>query len=178
MNDADEYVVLVDDEDRHIGVAPKLKAHIEGLRHRAVSVLVVNSNGELLLQRRHSSKYHSGGLWSNACCSHPRPGEAVELAATRRLMEEMGIVCDLRPVFATTYCAPVVGGLIENEYVHVYGGVHDGEVKANATEVDAIQWRAPSMIARDIASWPERYTVWFAKYLREFMPAVEKLASR
>jgi isopentenyl-diphosphate Delta-isomerase len=178
MNDAQEHVVLVDENDKQVGLAPKLRAHVEGLRHRAISVLVVNSNGELLLQRRHAGKYHSGGLWTNTCCSHPRPGEASDLAAHRRLFEEMGFDCELRPLFVTAYCAPVAGGLIENELVHVYGGIHDGEVAADPTEVDDLMWRSPELIARDIAQMPERYTVWFAKYVREFLPAIAGLSAK
>jgi isopentenyl-diphosphate Delta-isomerase len=177
MNDAEEYVVLVDGDDQAIGVAPKLRAHIEGLRHRAISVLVANSSGELLLQRRHIGKYHSGGLWTNTCCSHPRPDEASAAAAARRLQEEMGFACKLRPLFVTSYCAPLAGGLIENELVHVYGGIHDGEVAPDPSEVDEISWLAPDLIARDVVARPDRYTVWFSKYVREFLPAIEALVA-
>jgi isopentenyl-diphosphate Delta-isomerase len=177
MNDSEEYVVLVDDDDKPTGLAPKLRAHVEGLRHRAISVLVVNSRGELLLQRRHSAKYHSGGLWTNTCCSHPRPGETSEAAARRRLAEEMGFTCRLRPLFVTSYCEPVAGGLVENELVHVFGGVHDGEVIADPAEVDELMWQAPDAIARDVASRPERYTVWFTKYVQDFLPAIQALVS-
>jgi len=175
MNDAEEHVVLVDSDDRAIGVAPKLRAHVEGLAHRAISVLVANSKGELLLQRRHVGKYHSGGLWTNTCCSHPRPEEASEAAARRRLAEEMGFVCDLRKLFVTSYHAPLDRGLIENELVHVYGGIYDGVVAPDPTEVDDIKWQTPHSIVRDVAARPGHYTVWFAKYVREFLPAIEAL---
>jgi isopentenyl-diphosphate delta-isomerase len=177
MNDAEEYVVLVDDDDNAIGVAPKLRAHEEGLRHRAISVFVVNSRGELLLQRRHVGKYHSGGLWTNTCCSHPRPKEPVAPAAHRRLTEEMGFACPLRPLFVTSYRAQLSGGLIENELVHVFGGIYDGEVRPDPAEVDDLKWQSPEQIARDLAAHPQHYTVWFAKYVQEFMPAIEALAS-
>jgi isopentenyl-diphosphate delta-isomerase len=173
----EDMLVLVDERDREIGVAPKMRVHVEGLRHRAISVLVVNAAGELLLQRRNDSKYHSGGLWTNSCCSHPRPGETPHDAATRRLREEMGFSTPLEPMFTTSYKAPV-GDLIENEVVHVFGGYFDGRVEPDAAEVDAYEWRSPSAIAEDMAAHPERYTVWFVKYMGEFRASVDRLASR
>ncbi|CAN0505857.1 unnamed protein product, partial [Phaeothamnion confervicola] len=135
-----DLVVLVDDNDVAIGTAEKLGAHQRGLKHRAISALVRNSAGEFLLQRRALEKYHSGGLWTNACCSHPLPGESPADAAQRRLMQEMGIACTLSPMFIVHYRADVSGGLIENELVHVFGGTHDGPVAPDPAEVSETRW--------------------------------------
>lgn len=174
MIDADEVVVLVDENDREIGVMAKLAAHEEGRLHRAVSVIVVNEAGEMLLQQREPGKYHSGGLWTNACCSHPRPGEPVSVAAARRLREEMGFETALVPLFATVYRAEL-GRLVEHEFVHVFGGRYDGPVEPDPAEVGAYEWRDLDWLSRDIAARPERYTAWFAKYVREFGDRIEAL---
>ena len=160
-------VVLVDANDRPIGKMAKLEAHLRGLLHRAVSVFVRDSNGRLLLQQRAPGKYHSGTLWSNTCCSHPRPGETVAHAAARRLGEEMGISCSLNFLFLTQYCAPVSHGLVENELVHVFGGTFDGVPDPDADEVMNWRWRHPAEIAKDVEVRPEAYTVWFRKYCRD-----------
>ena len=135
-------MVLVDANDRPIGKMAKVEAHLRGLLHRAVSVFVRDSNGRLLLQQRAPGKYHSGTLWSNTCCSHPRPGETVAHAAARRLGEEMGISCSLNFLFLTQYCAPVSHGLVENELVHVFGGTFDGVPDPDADEVMNWRWLA------------------------------------
>ena len=177
MSATDDLLVLVDEQDREIGQAPKLQAHVEGKLHRAISVIVVNRAGDLLLQRRNVGKYHSGGLWTNSCCSHPRPGESTPDAATRRLREEMGFATPLAPLFATTYRAKV-GKLIEHELVHVFGGYYDGPVTPDPEEVEAFEWRSADWIAADMKARPERYTVWFAKYMSEFRSSVDALAAR
>jgi isopentenyl-diphosphate delta-isomerase len=159
-------IVLVDAQDVPHGVAPKIEVHRRGLKHRAISVLVRNRAGEMLLQRRHPAKYHSGGLWANACCSHPRPGEAADDAARRRLAEEMGIHCDLKPLFTAHYRAEVSNGYIEDEVVHAFGGTYEGPVSPDPAEVGEWQWIAPAALAEDIARRPERYTVWFRHYWR------------
>ena len=125
-----------------VGTAGKLDAHQRGLKHRAISVLVRNSDGEFLLQRRSPAKYHSGGLWTNACCSHPLPGESTADAARRRLAQEMGFACPIDPLFVFHYNTPVPGGLIENELVHVFGGRHDGPIKPDPAEVSEWKWIA------------------------------------
>ena len=158
-------VILVDADDVQVGTAGKLDAHRRGLKHRAISALVRNSAGELLLQRRHPAKYHSGGLWANACCSHPRPGESVADAAHRRLQQEMGVACALKPLFTFNYRAPVSDDLIENELVHVFGGTHDGPVKPDPTEVSEWKWIRFDDLANDLRANPEAYAIWFRKYV-------------
>jgi isopentenyl-diphosphate delta-isomerase len=161
-NDA---VILVDAADVQIGTAEKLDAHRRGLKHRAISVLVRNSGGELLLQRRSAGKYHSSGLWANACCSHPLPGESVALAARRRLGEEMGIDCALEPLFVTHYRATVSDGLIEDEVVHVFGGRHNGPVKPDPAEASEWKWAKFTEIKDDMRARSQIYAVWFRHYL-------------
>jgi isopentenyl-diphosphate Delta-isomerase len=160
-------VVLVDADDRPIGTMPKLAAHRCGLLHRAVSVFVRDRNGRLLLQQRALGKYHSGGLWTNACCSHPRPGEGAAEAAERRLVEEMSIACSLRFLFRMRYCAQVSNGLVEHELVHVFSGQFDGVPDPNPAEVMAWRWRRAADIAADVGRRPDEYTVWFQRYCRE-----------
>jgi isopentenyl-diphosphate delta-isomerase len=156
-----EKVVLVDEADHEIGIDHKERAHRQGRLHRAFSVFVFDRLGRLLLQQRARDKYHSGGLWSNTCCSHPRPGEAVMAAAHRRLREEMGFDCPLRWSFAFIYEAPVGGGLVEHEYDHVCVGSFDGEPACDSREVAAWRWETVDVVRQDIAVRPDAYAVWF-----------------
>jgi isopentenyl-diphosphate delta-isomerase len=157
----EERVVLVDESDAELGTLEKQRAHAEGRLHRALSVFVMNSQGEMLLQRRAPAKYHSGGLWTNACCSHPRPGEPVALAARRRLREEMGIDCALQPAFAFTYRADVGDGLVEHEFDHVFLARYDGEPAPSADEVDGWRWARVEQLADEVAAAPGDFTPWF-----------------
>lgn len=156
----EEQVILVDQENQPRGLMGKMEAHRKGELHRAFSVFVFNSVGELLLQRRATHKYHSGGLWTNTCCSHPRDGESPEEAAHRRLVEEMGFDCELEYGFSFLY-RQQVGELIEHELDHVFVGVYDGEPQVNPDEVDS--WKAMSMeeVKTDLGAHPDAYTVWF-----------------
>src|ERR1700685_465980 len=120
MNDSEEHIILVDADDREVGLAGKIEAHAKGLMHRAISVCVLDKRGRMLLQRRAAGKYHSGGLWTNACCTHPRAGEGVAEAARRRLREELGVDCELKFALRTHYRADVGNGLIEDEIVHMF----------------------------------------------------------
>ncbi len=156
-----ECVILVDEADRCLGFAEKLTAHIEGRLHRAFSVFVFNSRGALLLQRRAATKYHSPGLWSNTCCSHPRPGERVAAAARRRLMEEMGFRCPLAHEFSFVYDARLDNGLIEHEFDHVLLGRYDGASAPDPAEVSGCRWITPGELERELRDDGERYTVWF-----------------
>lgn len=167
MDDASEEVILVDASDRALGTAPKLDAHRSGDLHRAFSVLIDDGDGNLLLQKRHSDKYHSGGLWTNACCGHPRPGEETLAAARRRLKEEMGIACALSPLGTLVYRADVGDGLIEHELVHLFGGKHSGTVHPDVSEAEAYAWRPLEDILQEARSAPQRFTAWFRCYLAE-----------
>lgn len=153
--------MLVDEADNEVGTAEKLDAHRRGLLHRAFSVLIYNERGEMLLQRRAAGKYHSPGLWSNACCGHPRPSEEVKIAARRRLREELGVDCDLAPSFTFLYKADVGGGLTEHEYDHVFTGRFTGTPTPNADEVDAWRWIGPAAVEQELSRRSERYTPWF-----------------
>ena len=136
----EEQIILVDDNDNEIGTMEKQEAHLKGKLHRAISVFIFNSKGDLLLQQRAISKYHSGGLWSNACCTHPRKGESTEKAAKRRLVEEMGMRCDLNFRFSFVYRAELTNGLIEHEFDHVYFGESDDEPILNAEEAENFKY--------------------------------------
>jgi len=170
-NSTDE-VILVDAHDRATGTIAKLEAHRQGLRHRALSVIVRDRNQRLLLQQRAPGKYHSGGLWTNTCCSHPRPGEETIDAAHRRLGEEMGFTCPLTLLFSTHYRAEVSNGLIEDEIVHVFGGRFDGVPNPDPLEVSAWCWKNAEEVAGDVDARPHLYTVWFREYRRRFWPAI------
>lgn len=164
MDDRLEHIVLVDADDHEVGTAPKLDGHRHGLLHRALSVIVRDRHGRLLLQKRHAGKYHSGGLWTNTCCSHPRPEEPVAQAARRRLDEEMGFHCRLHPLTTVTYRADVGNGLIEHELVHVFVGHYAGAVRPHPDEADGYDWVTPAVLRLEMAAAPHRFSVWFQKY--------------
>ncbi|NNE70718.1 MAG: isopentenyl-diphosphate Delta-isomerase [Rhodothermales bacterium] len=154
-------VVLVDTNDRPIGEMGKLEVHERGLLHRAFSVFVFNDRGELMLQRRAESKYHSGGLWSNTCCSHPQPGEIVQNAAHRRLWEEMRLECDIQPHFTFVYRAELDRGLVEHEYDHVFVGRTDRTPDPDPAEVADWRWTPVDVIRRELEERPGDFTSWF-----------------
>src|SRR5258705_9255778 len=126
-----EEVILVNENDEQVGVMEKMEAHQKGLLHRAFSVFIFNEKGQMLLQQRAATKYHSGGKWSNACCSHPRPGEELEAAAKRRLREELGIGTTLKKIFEFSYKVEFENGLTENELDHVFAGQYGGKINLN-----------------------------------------------
>jgi isopentenyl-diphosphate delta-isomerase len=159
MKEREEKVVLVDEKDKEIGIEEKIKAHREGKLHRAFSIFIFNSKGELLLQKRAKSKYHSGGLWSNTCCSHPRPKETMEEAVKRRLKEEMGIECEFKFFDKIIYKAKV-GDLIENEIDYIFVGNFDGNPKPSKDEVEDWKWIKLDDLKDDIKKNPEKYTPW------------------
>jgi isopentenyl-diphosphate delta-isomerase len=169
---AREQVVLVERDGRATGVADKLDAHRRGLRHRAVSVLLVNRGGEMLIQRRAAGKYHSAGRWANACCTHPRPGEEAATAAMRRLEEELGIRCPLRPLDTIAYREEVSPTLIEDEVCQLFIGLYHGPVRPNPAEVAETRWVGRERLLRELAENPERFAVWFRLYLERCGPGV------
>jgi isopentenyl-diphosphate delta-isomerase len=156
-----EYVVLVDEHDNALGIAEKLAAHRDAARHRAVSVFLFCNDGQMLLQRRATSKYHSAGLWSNACCGHPRPDESPAAAGTRRLREEMGLACPLVPAFGFNYRAELEGGLTEHEYDHVFVGYSEDDPTPDPDEVGEWARIDCAALRADVAAHPADYTVWF-----------------
>ncbi len=158
-----EHVILVDQDDNQIGTAEKLQAHREGKLHRAFSIFIFNKKGQLLLQRRALTKYHSGGLWTNTCCSHPRPSENIDNAVHRRLKEEMGFDCDLKNVFKFTYKAKLDNELTEHEVDHVFIGTCDAHPQINPDEVDSYKWVDLDWLKKDIEKNPDLYTYWMKK---------------
>lgn len=156
-----ESVILVDAEDREVGVEEKLAAHLSGKLHRAVSVFLFNKKGEMLLQQRAFSKYHSGGLWSNTCCGHPRPGESPLAAAERRLWEEMGIRTSLNKLLDFTYRAELDKGLIEHEFDHVFQGEFEGAFEPNPEEVAAWKWMSLQDLEKALHNESAHFTYWF-----------------
>ncbi|MGI9105586.1 MAG: isopentenyl-diphosphate Delta-isomerase [Pyrinomonadaceae bacterium] len=155
-----EQVILVDEQDRERGAADKLEAHAGGELHRAFSIFVFNSDRQLLLQRRARSKYHSGSLWSNTCCGHPRPGETTQAAARRRLREEMNFNCELRTGFEFRYRVEFENKLIEHEYDHVVFGEFDGVPAPDESEVEAWRWTGLDELRHAMRDRPEEYTYW------------------
>ncbi len=153
-------VILVDENDQEIGEKEKLLAHIEGDLHRAFSIFIFNSNKELLLQKRADSKYHSPGLWTNTCCSHPQPGVQLDFCLKNRLMEEMGMVCMLKPWFTFLYKAEFENGLIEHEFDHVYRGVSDELPVLNPAEAAEYQYITIDKLKQELSDFPEKYTAW------------------
>jgi isopentenyl-diphosphate Delta-isomerase len=168
----EEKIVLVDEHDNPVGEMGKLEAHQQGLLHRAFSVFVFNSAGELLLQRRALGKYHSGGLWTNTCCSHQRSGESTLDAAHRRLREEMGFDCPLEEVHSFVYRAELDPGLTEHEYDHVLVGEWEGAPNPDPNEAMEWRWVAIPELRADIAAQPERYTYWLKFVLDEVLQKV------
>jgi isopentenyl-diphosphate delta-isomerase len=156
-----ETVVLVNESDVEIGLMEKMEAHEKALLHRAFSVFIFNKKGELLLQQRALRKYHSGGLWTNTCCSHPRPHEDIQAAAHRRLREEMGFDTELTKAFDFTYKAEFSNGLSEHEFDHVFIGTYDDLVQPNFDEVESYAYRALPLIEAALKNNPDFFTEWF-----------------
>lgn len=173
-----DMITLVDEQDNKIGESEKLAAHQQGLRHRAFSIFIFhkdNNEWKLLLQQRHFSKYHSGGLWSNTCCSHPGPNETIKMAAERRLHQEMGLRVELRTVGEFHYRTEFDNGLIENEYDHVLTGTIDDAqptIHFNKEEAIDICWMTIPTILQKLKTEPEKFTSWFKE---AFMIAINSL---
>lgn len=162
-------IILVDPNDRKIGTIEKITGHRYAMLHRAFSVVIFrNHKGEreVLLQQRSKKKYHGGGLWTNACCSHPRPNEKISTAAKRRLKDEMGLEVKLKEVGKFHYVAPLDKGMTENEIDHVFvGNYTDENIKADRNEVEAYKWVAVEKLQKDLAAKPKHYTPWLKQAL-------------
>lgn len=154
-------VILVDTFDNPVGSAPKLEAHEKGLLHRAVSVLLFNSRGELLVQRRAAGKYHSGGLWANSCCTHPQVGEPSLAAAARRVREELGITARLAPLKTFVYRARLDNGMLEHEFDHLFAGRSDELPSPDPSEVSECRYLSLPSLREEMRRHPERFAVWF-----------------
>lgn len=161
MQESDTRLVAVDAHDSETGFVDKMTAHREGILHRAFSIFVFDAAGRLLLQRRATGKYHSGGLWSNTCCSHPRAGERLLDAAHRRLREEMGFDCPLQAVFGFVYRAGLDGGLVEHEFDHVIVGRFQGVPAPDVREVEEWKWEHVPKVQSRLADGTESFTAWF-----------------
>lgn len=155
-----EIIITVDEQGRLAGTVDKMQAHIKGILHRAFSVFIFNTAGQLLLQQRADDKYHSGGKWTNTCCSHPRMGEQTDHAAHRRLQEEMGFDCEIAEVFSFRYCETLENGLIEHEFDHVFFGISDQAPIINPAEVKDFKYVGMEQLSDDLQLNPEYYTVW------------------
>lgn len=163
-------VILVNENDEPVGTMEKMEAHRRALLHRAFSVFIFNSSGLMLLQQRSAGKYHSAGLWTNACCSHPSPGESTDAAAARRLQEEMGFSVPLKKIFDFTYQSVFENGLTEHEFDHVFAGVYDGIAQPDSREVQDHHYLSLEEIRDSLRLHPLQYTSWF----RIAFPRVEK----
>ncbi|MFB0925503.1 MAG: isopentenyl-diphosphate Delta-isomerase [Vicingaceae bacterium] len=164
-----EDVILVDIHDNELGVMEKMEAHRKGLLHRAFSIFIFNSQGEILLQKRASEKYHSGGLWSNTCCSHPRKGESTLAAANRRLNEEMGMKASLTHAFSFQYRAELDKELIEHELDHVFIGYSNDLPQINPDEVESYCYISPELLQIGLEKHDNEYTEWLKICYNELM---------
>lgn len=165
-----EEVILVNERNDETGVMEKLEAHRKGVLHRAFSIFIFNNKNEMLLQQRAANKYHSPSLWTNACCSHPMPGEITEAAALRRLKEELGFETPLHYIFDFTYKETFENGLTEHEFDHVYTGVYNGDINFNSAEVQEVCYRSFDDIESAMQLNPNKFTAWF----RIVFPMIKK----
>ncbi len=170
-------LILVDERNRAVGWGEKANVHRTGLLHRAFSIFLVDPSGRVLLQQRSRAKYHSGGLWANACCGHPRPGERTLPAARRRLGEELNTRASLRFAFRARYRTELSNGLIENEIVYVYFGLVAEPIIPNPDEVAAVVWLTLADLKADLARRPRQYAYWFRYYLKNHFAAIARAAA-
>lgn len=170
-----EYVIIIDRKNRKIGAMDKLMAHKKGVLHRAFSVFIFDSDGNLILQRRSENKYHSPLLWSNTCCGHPKPEETFKSGALRRLKEELGIKCKIKKFGTITYNLEV-GDLIEHEYNTLFFGFYDGEFKPDPNEVAEIKKVKLNPLLKDVKENPQNYTKWFVLILERYSKELKKIS--
>jgi isopentenyl-diphosphate delta-isomerase len=154
-------VILVDEQDNPVGTMGKMEVHEKALLHRAFSVFIFNDKGEMLLQKRAATKYHSAGLWTNTCCSHPKPGETTEAAAIKRLQEEMGFSTPISKAFSFVYKAPFDNGLTEHEYDHVFTGTFNGLINPDPREVSDYCYQSIETVKENVQTHPDHFTEWF-----------------
>lgn len=173
QQDTAECVVLVNENNQEIGIMDKQEAHVKGLLHRAFSVFVFNNEGKLLLQQRALHKYHSGGLWTNTCCSHPKPGEQTIDAAHRRLQEEMGFDCELTEKFSFIYKAEFENGLTEHELDFIYTGNYNANPLLNFAEANFYKWMTLEEIKTDMLINPDKYTAWFKIIFDKYLNMIQ-----
>lgn len=164
-----EMVILVDEQNNEIGTAEKMYAHRHALLHRAFSILIFNKKGEMMLQERAVTKYHSGGLWTNACCGHTRPKEPLLSAAHRRLGEEMGFDCNLTEQFHFIYKVPLNNELSEHEYLTIFTGEYNGSFIVNPEEADGWRWVSMENLKKELQEKPEQFTFWFKLIMERFL---------
>jgi isopentenyl-diphosphate delta-isomerase len=170
----EDQLILVNEEDRQVGVGAKLEVHEKGLLHRAFSIFLWDREGRLLIQRRARTKYHAAGLWANTCCGHPRPDEDTAAAAHRRLNEEFGMTAELEWDGSHIYRAVMPNALIEAEVVHLYSGFARDLPNPNAEEIDAYRWLSSAEIVAESKLWPDSFAPWFALYLNEIPDRIFK----
>jgi isopentenyl-diphosphate delta-isomerase len=175
---AEERLILVDERNRATGAGGKTPVHRAGLLHRAFSIFIVDEQGRILLQQRSHGKYHSGGLWANSCCGHPRPGETTRTAAGRRLTEELGLTAPLSFGFFSRYRADLDGGMQENEFVYVYFGPLIATTDPNPAEVAAVELVGPEEISRRMARKPGAFTYWLRHYFQHHHAEIARLCRR
>jgi len=153
-------IITVNEEGQLTGTVDKMQAHVKGILHRAFSIFIFNTDGQLLLQQRADDKYHSGGKWTNTCCSHPRIGDSIINAAHRRLQEEMGFDCEMTEMFSFRYCETLDNGLVENEFDHVFFGISNELPKINPLEVKDFKYADMDLLAIELKTNPGLYTIW------------------
>lgn len=171
----DDFVVLVNKNDKKIGLMPKMEAHKKGALHRAFSVFIFNNKNELMIQKRNINKYHSPGLWTNTCCSHQKDGESNISAGKRRLLEEMGFCVELNEIGSFIYNVGVDNGLIEHELDYILVGKYNGNVKINSDEVDNWKWMSLDNIKDDVRKRSKNYTEWFKIIMDNYYTQLKKL---
>ena len=170
----EEKVVLVDDSNNQVGLMPKMEAHLKGVLHRAFSVIIFNNNGEVMLQKRASTKYHTPSLWSNTCCSHQRENEDNISAGKRRLKEEMSFITQLYDFESFIYKVSFSNGLIEHEFDHILVGIYNGLPNINLDEVDEWKWISIDELVNDMKDNSEKYTAWFKIIINKYSQSLKK----
>ncbi len=162
VSSSSEELILVDELDREIGRRAKGECHQgNGILHRAFSIFVFNDSDELLLQKRSSQKPLWPGYWSNTCCSHPRAGESMEVAVSRRLRQELGFECPLTFLYKFKYHARYGAVGAEHEYCWVYHGRYSGTVNVNLNEIEDWRFVGIDALQAELEAAPERFTPWF-----------------